>query len=268
MLAKRIITALLLAPAVVFGVLYLSPSWFSLVLGIMVYIASWEYCKLIKLSGFSNRSFYAIVVMSCAFLLAINPSILAPALYLTSAWWLAALFFVLGFPNNTGLLNKNITIGLANGLFLLAPMSASLAILHSQDRSLVILLLLFIWAADIGAYFSGRRFGRNKLCPPVSPNKTFEGVYGGILLTQVVAISYVVIATQNPKINDFLVFCFLALVISLVSVLGDLFESALKRMSDQKDSGNILPGHGGLLDRIDSLTASAPIFLMLVVFVL
>jgi phosphatidate cytidylyltransferase len=128
-------------------------------------------------------------------------------------------------------------------------------------------LLFLIWAADIGAYFSGKHFGRKKLCPQVSPNKTFEGVYGGILLAQVVAISYVAIIVQSPKMNDFLVFCFLALVVSLVSVLGDLFESALKRMSGQKDSGRLLPGHGGLLDRIDSLTSSAPIFLMLVVFV-
>ena len=132
----------------------------------------------------------------------------------------------------------------------------------------MLLLLFYIWAADIGAYFSGRRFGRKKLCPEVSPNKTFEGVYGGILLAQIVAILYVVFAVQGPKINDFFVVCFLALVVSLVSVLGDLFESVLKRMNNQKDSGSLLPGHGGLLDRIDSLTASAPMFLLLVVFVL
>ena len=180
---------------------------------------------------------------------------------------LFALFVVIGFPNNMNLLNKNMVLSLSNGLFLLAPMVASLAILHSQDRVLVLLLLFLIWAADIGAYFSGKHFGRKKLCPQVSPNKTFEGVYGGILLAQVVAISYVAIIVQSPKMNDFLVFCFLALVVSLVSVLGDLFESALKRMSGQKDSGRLLPGHGGLLDRIDSLTSSAPIFLMLVVFV-
>ena len=132
----------------------------------------------------------------------------------------------------------------------------------------MLLLLFFIWAADIGAYFSGRKFGRKKLCPEVSPNKTFEGVYGGILLSQAVAFFYVAVAITDPKLYDMFVFCLLALVVSLVSVLGDLFESALKRMSGQKDSGNILPGHGGLLDRIDSLTASAPIFLMLVVFVL
>ena len=268
MLAKRIATALVLVPTVILCVLFLSTSWFSLIMGVMTCIAAWEYCKLIKLNGFANKSFYIIVVLSGAFLLAISPSILKPALYLVCAWWLAALFVVMGFPKSSASLNNNIVLGLVNGLFLLAPMLASLAILQSQDRPLVLLLLFYIWASDIGAYFSGRRFGRKKLCPEVSPNKTFEGVYGGILLAQVVAILYVVFAVQGPQINDFLVFCFLALVVSLVSVLGDHFESVLKRMKNQKDSGNLLPGHGGLLDRVDSLTASAPMFLLLVVFVL
>ena len=268
MLAKRLATALTLAPLVILGVLYLSPSWFSLVIGIMTCIASWEYCKLIKLSGFSNRAFYITVLLACAFLLAISPLILKPTLYLVTIWWLAALFVVVGFPNNSKLINKNLVLGLFNGLFLLAPMAAALGILHSQERSLVLLLLFVIWASDIGAYFSGKQFGRKKLCPEVSPNKTFEGVYGGVVLAQVVAVTYAFVTIQEPKMNDFLVFCFLALIVSLVSVLGDLFESALKRVNNQKDSGNLLPGHGGLLDRIDSLTASAPIFLMLVVFVI
>ena len=106
MLAKRIATALTLAPLVILGVLYLSPSWFSLVIGIMTCIASWEYCKLIKLSGFSNRAFYITVLLACAFLLAISPLILKPTLYLVTIWWLAALFVVVGFPNNSKLINK------------------------------------------------------------------------------------------------------------------------------------------------------------------
>ena len=89
MLAKRLATGLTLAPVVILGVLYLSPSWFSLVIGIMTSIASWEYCKLIKLSGFSNRAFYITVLLICAFLLAISPLILKPALYLVSTWWLS-----------------------------------------------------------------------------------------------------------------------------------------------------------------------------------
>ena len=234
----------------------------------MVIIASWEYCNLIKLSLFSNKFFYIIVILACVFLLAVSPSILKVALYTTLAWWLSVFFVVVSHPKNSNLLNRNMGIGLINGLFLFVPMAASLAILHSQERSLVLLLLLYIWAADIGAYFSGKRFGNKKLCPNVSPNKTWEGAYGGVILAQVVAIAYVLRSIQSPTVKDFLVFCFLALIVSLVSILGDLFESVLKRISGQKDSGNILPGHGGLLDRIDSLSASAPIFLLFVVFVL
>ena len=268
MLIQRIITALILAPIVVFGILFLNPSWFSLFVGIMVVIASWDYCGLIKLHLFSNKSFYIIVILACAFMLAISPSILEAALYFTLAWWIIAFFIVVSHPKNSNLLNQNMTINLVNGLFLFVPMAASLAILHSQERSLVLLLLLYIWAADIGAYFSGRRFGNKKLCPNVSPNKTWEGVYGGVILTQLVAIAYVLSTIESPTLKDFLVFCFLALLVSIVSILGDLFESVLKRISNQKDSGNILPGHGGLLDRIDSLTASAPLFVLFVVFIL
>ena len=268
MLAKRILTALILAPVVVLGTLFLSSPWFSLVIGLMTIFASWEYCKLIKLGRFSNKSFYVIVILASAFLIAISPSMLAPTLFITSAWWLVVLFLVMNYPKSAAFLKNNMAIGLINGLFLFIPMAASLAILHSQERSFVLLLLLFIWAADSGAYFSGMRFGSKKLCPQVSPNKTFEGVYGGIFFAQVVAIGYVISTIQSPTSKDFLVFCFLALVVTLFSILGDLFESVLKRINDQKDSGNILPGHGGLLDRIDSLTASAPIFLLFMVFVL
>ena len=191
MLIQRIITALILAPIVVFGTLFLSSSWFSLFVGIMVIIASWEYCNLIKLSQFSNKSFYIIVILASVFLLAISPSILKVALYTTLAWWFSAFFIILSHPKNSNLLNQNMGIGLINGLFLFVPMAASLVILHSQERSLVLLLLLYIWASDVGAYFSGRRFGNKKLCPNVSPNKTWEGVCGGVILGQVVAIASV-----------------------------------------------------------------------------
>jgi CDP-diglyceride synthetase len=140
--------------------------------------------------------------------------------------------------------------------------------IHLQDRALVLFLLVLIWAADVGAYFAGRAYGKNKLCPAVSPGKTLEGVYGGIALSQLVAISYVYISIQTPSVNDFLMFCFLSLSVALVSVLGDLFESVLKRIAKVKDSGKLLPGHGGLLDRIDSLTSSAPIFFLLFIFLI
>jgi phosphatidate cytidylyltransferase len=147
-------------------------------------------------------------------------------------------------------------------------MAIALMALHLLEPMLVLFLLILIWSADIGAYFAGKLFGKTKLCPSVSPGKTLEGMFGGIVLAQVFAISYVYVSTQAPLLGDFLIFSLIALVVSIVSVLGDLFESVLKRIAEVKDSGNILPGHGGMLDRIDSLTSSAPIFFLLIVVLL
>jgi phosphatidate cytidylyltransferase len=122
--------------------------------------------------------------------------------------------------------------------------------------------------ADIGAYFAGNAFGKNKLCPNVSPGKTVEGALGGIILSLVVGALYVLITIDNPTLENYFNFAVLSLIVSLVSILGDLFESILKRIADVKDSGKILPGHGGLLDRIDSLTCAAPIFFLLFSFLI
>ena len=124
MLAQRIITALILAPIVVFGTLFLSSFWFSLVVGIMVIIASWEYCGLIKLSLFLNKAFYIIVILVCAFLLAISPSILKAALYFTLAWWIIAFFIVVSHPKNSNLLNRNKGIGPVSYTHLTLPTKA------------------------------------------------------------------------------------------------------------------------------------------------
>ena len=135
--------------------------------------------------------------------------------------------------------------------------------IHMNNSSLVLLLFGLIWASDIGAYFTGKAFGKTKLSPNVSPKKTVEGLFGGIVFSLIIGVLYVVILKDTPSINDYLMFGFLSIVVSLTSVLGDLFESLLKRLSNVKDSGKILPGHGGMLDRIDSLTSSAPVFFLL-----
>jgi phosphatidate cytidylyltransferase len=265
MLLKRILTASVVVPIVVFGVLALTQTGFELTLALILIISSWEYCNLIQINHLVGKVLYASLVLTVTYLLNNEPSNLTVVLYATSVWWLIALTWVVMFPNGSRLLRKALAIKLINGLFLFVPMAISLMALHLQDSVLVLFLLILIWAADIGAYFAGKSLGKNKLCPNVSPGKTLEGVYGGVALSQVAAISYVYISIQTPSLNDFLIFCFLALVVSIVSVLGDLFESVLKRIAEVKDSGNILPGHGGLLDRIDSLTSSAPIFFLLFV---
>ena len=120
-------------------------------------------------------------------------------------------------------------------------------------------LFLLVWGADSGAYFIGRKFGNKKLAPKVSPNKSVEGLYGGIVTSMLIVIT-VTLLYLNISIPELLLFLILSVLTVFSSVLGDLFESMIKRRAGIKDSGRILPGHGGVLDRIDSLLAAAPIF--------
>jgi len=268
MLLKRILTASIITPIVVFGILVLTQTGLALALSLILIISSWEYCDLIQIKHLAGKALYTLLILVVTYFLNSAPSNLTVTLYAGAVWWLIALIWVVMYPKGSNLLRKTLTVRLINGLFIFVPMAISLMALHLQDKALVLFLFILIWAADIGAYFAGKFFGKNKLCPSVSPGKTLEGVYGGIALTQVVAITYVYITTQTPLLNDFLIFSFLALSVSLMSVLGDLFESVLKRIAEVKDSGNILPGHGGILDRIDSLTSSAPIFFILFTFLI
>ena len=268
MLLKRILTASIIMPITVFSILVLTQTGLALALALILIVSSCEYCNLIQIKHLAGKALYTLVILVVTYFLSSTPSNLTVVLYASAVWWLIALIWVAMYPKGSSLLRKNLVVKLVNGLFILVPMAISLMALHSKDSSLVLFLLVLIWASDIGAYFVGKFFGRNKLCLDVSPGKTFEGVYGGIALAQVVAIMYVYISTQTPILNDFLIFSFLGLMISLVAVLGDLFESVLKRIAEVKDSGNILPGHGGVLDRIDSLTSSAPIFFLLFTFLL
>jgi len=266
MLLKRILTASIVAPIAVFGILVLTQTSFALAVALILIISSWEYCNLIQIKHLAGKALYALLILLITYFLSNALSNLT-ILYAV-AWWLIALVWVVIFPKGSRLLRKNLFVKVVNGLFIFVPMAIALMALHWLDPMLVLFLLILIWAADIGAYFAGKLFGKTKLCPSVSPGKTLEGVCGGTALAQAVAISYVYVSVQAPLLSDFLIFSFIALVISLVSVLGDLFESVLKRIAGVKDSGNMLPGHGGILDRIDSLTSSAPIFFLLIVVLL
>ena len=124
------------------------------------------------------------------------------------------------------------------------------------------MLLALIWAADSGAYFVGRAIGKNKLLPNASPNNTLEGAAGGALFSLVVMFVYVRFGFENASFEQYFIYGVLSLAVTLASIVGDLFESLHKRVAGVKDSGILLPGHGGIFDRIDSLTASAPIFLL------
>jgi phosphatidate cytidylyltransferase len=148
-------------------------------------------------------------------------------------------------------------------LFIFVPMFLALAALQKNNSELVLLLLALIWSADSGAYFAGKAFGSNKLCPRVSPGKTVEGLIGGTVASVAAMLVYLELYIEPISAEQYLVYVALSVVISIASVVGDLFESLHKRLANAKDSGSLLPGHGGLFDRIDSLTSAAPIFYLM-----
>lgn len=223
-------------------------------------LGGWEWARLSGLQRPPGRLLYAALLaglMYGSYLLLQQPGWAAVFLVLALMWLALALLSVLGYPHSSGLWQRAPARAVA-GLFILLPAWAAMVLLHREfGPGYVILLALLVWVADIGAYFAGRAFGKQKLAPRVSPGKTWEGVFSGLLLALVVAGVATVWLKPLEPVAAFLLLCLLSVSIS---VLGDLVESLFKRIADVKDSGGLLPGHGGVMDRIDSLTAAAPMF--------
>jgi phosphatidate cytidylyltransferase len=187
-------------------------------------------------------------------------------LWIAVAWWLLSAFLMISYPNSSGFWSKYSAIRGMFGWLTLIPTWVAFMVIRANDyqtdsyhgAQLLMFLFLMVWSADIGAYFVGKAIGKNKLMPNVSPGKTFEGFLGGVVFACVlVAIAAYSLNWTNEQVITALL---VTSLITTVSVLGDLSESMFKRQAGVKDSGSILPGHGGILDRIDSLTATAPIF--------
>nr|WP_217434902.1 phosphatidate cytidylyltransferase [Marinifaba aquimaris] len=284
-LKKRIATALILLPIALFSIFEL-PVWgFSIFTGIVVAIGAWEWGPFI---GFSKKrlrlSLVAIVIGLMAYLFnhyelyhttdhILNSAYTEYALIAAASWWIAALGLVLTYPRSAhGWKSFAWLKGLFGLVTLLPTWIAAIAIRsHGYESEAItgawLLLFVFalVWAADIGAYFAGKAFGQHKLMPNVSPGKTMEGMFGGL----VAAFAVVFLVAQTSLLSELsgIQVSLIALAVIFSSVLGDLLESMLKRQAGVKDSGTILPGHGGILDRIDSLTAALPIFAFLFFFV-
>ena len=262
MLIKRLLTAVILIPLVVIATLKLDSSEFVIAMMPVLVISSWEYSGLIKIKHWATKALYVSALMATAYFLNQAPFLLMPLLIVTLLWWFINSFWIISFPRHTRYWHSYIATRLVNGFFFFVPLIVALSALHQIDSTLVLLLLALIWAADSGAYFVGRAIGKNKLLPNVSPGKTIEGVAGGALFSFGAMFIYVRFSFENAAFEQYFFYGVLSLVVTLASILGDLFESLHKRIAGVKDSGFLLPGHGGLFDRIDSLTASAPIFFL------
>ena len=259
MLKQRIITALIIAPIAIACVFFLPLPGFSLFIGLMITIAAWEWANLADYSGYSRFVYSGFIALLLGLSWYTPPLlVLAPAI----AWWSLAFVLVLNYPEMTKVWSHKITRSLI-GVVMLVPGFVALIQLKQQvDSNFLILLLFFlIWGADIGAYFTGRAFGKSKLAPDVSPGKSWAGVWGGLATSLLISIGMALwIGKPDLFSGRGAAFVGLCLFVVVVSVLGDLTISMFKRYRGVKDSSQLLPGHGGLLDRIDSMLSAGPIF--------
>jgi phosphatidate cytidylyltransferase len=263
-LKARLISAAVMIPLVVCGVLFLSTPVFTAMLAAIMLLAAWEWSHLVPVEQMALRVIYILLVAALMWMLwqAGLSQLVFPLLLLAVIWWLVALYW-LSRPQLFAVLTPlTVNIKLIAGALVLLPAWASLASLHASGERgpvLTLIMMVLVWLADSGAYFAGRQWGKTKLAPAISPGKTWQGVYGGLFSSLVFAAIAGMLFSRSLKWT--LMFMLVAGVAVLFSVVGDLLESLMKRHSGIKDSGHIIPGHGGILDRIDGLVAAAPVFL-------
>ncbi len=265
MLKHRLITAAILIPLIIFSVLLLPTPYFAMLTSLFILLGAYEWGNLCGWQSYFSRITYAsTIALSLAasyYTLLYFPEITIILLTITCLWWLIALYWVWRYQQGYDLLPTIPWLKAGLGLLVLSPAWLALIHLHQHyERHWVIFLLILIWTADSGAYFIGKKWGKRKLAAKVSPGKTFEGVLGALITSGLVAVLYALL--QQMTWSTLLIFLAICLLTVLVSILGDLVESLFKRQMDIKDSGQILPGHGGILDRIDSLTAATPVFVL------
>lgn len=270
MLKTRIVTAAILLPTFLGALLYFQPIFWAALLLVLTVTGSREWSKL---ANFSVRNTIIFMLLTAAIggelLLLLSYSVASDPYtqLLTSIYALSFLFWVLGVPVLLRRYSNPITqpfVLMVIGWLVLLPTCLALYQLREINPLLLLGIMATIWIADTAAYFSGRAFGRHKLASVISPGKTWEGVAGAMFAVLVYALVWNYMSTDE-SLTTFLVP--LLLVLTALGIIGDLFESMMKRQAGLKDSGNILPGHGGILDRIDALTSTLPVaILTLLVF--
>ncbi len=266
MLWQRVLTAIPLAALVLWVILFQPTVVFDYLLYVIALIAAYEWARL---SGFYPAALCALyalgVLILCVALIQAYQSISVSLLLIGVAWWVwvsMRLFMIR--PQQ----QRKVYWGKAFAGLLVIPVAVvAMHSLHQQQGAAWLLYgLMLVWVADIGAYFSGKAFGKRKLAPHISPGKTVEGLLGALLATSLYTLAAAWYFTLGAQQTVYLLL--LAVALTLVSVAGDLYESVLKREFGVKDSGNILPGHGGMLDRIDSVLAAMPVFALMLPYVL
>lgn len=259
MLKQRIITGLVLVVLVFAGVIVLPTALFALFsMLFLVGLGAWEWAGLTGCYLPEKRMMGTMMILMASVPLVFLPLPTVAVLWVSVPVWAMALGALWQYPNPPGFYKQHALQMRILGIFVLLPAWFALFKLHALDYRYVLYLITLVALADTAAYFTGRKFGRNKLAPALSPGKTREGLVGAVVVTGIFAllVSVLLPLPEGRKIA----FVLVSMLTVLMSVAGDLFESLLKREAGVKDSGNILPGHGGILDRVDSMLAAAPLF--------
>lgn len=255
MFIQRLLTILVMAPLVLLGMYYANYWFFAAVIFLLVLGCGLEWLQLVPVKAFPLKlGFIAILVAALALCYFFYEVWLIPGMIA----WLLVIAALLRFPTSQACWGKAGVVAFS-AILLLPLFGQSMINIFAlpQGKALVVYLLLLIWGADIGAYMAGKQWGRHKLIPAVSPGKSYEGLGGGLSLALAVAVAgYTYFKPDNP-IRWFL----MALSVILISLVGDLIISMFKRRVHIKDTGHLIPGHGGILDRLDSLIAAAPFFM-------
>jgi|SRR3972149_7900638 len=269
MLVERIITGITFGLIILLGIFYLSPVGFDLLSLVIATLAAWEFLGLFNKWDYQKRVGFLVLFVLTLMITQFLPAL--PILLIGVLWWLTAPYFMWRYTvNGYNYFANMIWQGLLAAVIFI-PCWTGLVIINGRfGKGFLLYLLVIVCVTDIGAYFTGKLWGKHLLSSAISPKKTVEGLLGGILTALLVAIAGVFLlksAIVKPSVMGFdfsplknISLIMLSLVTCLWSVIGDLFESMLKRLAGVKDSGKILPGHGGMYDRIDSLTSAIPIF--------
>ncbi len=267
MLYQRILTAIPLAAFVGWMIFFQPTSVFFYFVLFIVLIAGYEWAKLSGINNVYIRYIFALIITIIAWALKQYAADYALwAIYIAVMWWFSISYY-LKFAKPKSPTSELRPDKLFVAFIVLPAAALSMEMIHSmyvgidwQGPAWLFYALSLVWVADIGAYFSGKKFGKNKLAPDISPGKTKEGLFGALLATSLytlIASYYFELSTERA-----IILVLLSVILTFISVSGDLYISFLKREAGLKDSGNILPGHGGILDRIDSVLAAMPVFVV------
>jgi phosphatidate cytidylyltransferase len=275
-LKQRIITALILIPVFVWIILSLDTPVLAGVMAAVVLLGAWEWTTFFNWRRLMRVVYLAVtgILLVGGYFLATRASGLFALMALVMVWWCVAAGWVLRYrkgrpaaasgkaANEYRPLSQRPAFALLTGNLLLVPTFIAVVAIHANPQlgpKYVLFVLSLMWVADSAAYFTGRRWGRSKLAPWVSPGKSWEGVGGALVFSAMWALLWTTMFGLDFLATD--LFLVLSIVTVVFSIVGDLFESLFKRLAHIKDSSHLLPGHGGILDRIDSIIAGAPVFL-------